>query len=325
MDEAPGLKSIDDATEIRKRILLAFEEAEYEGDEASRRTKLTFIVVGGGPTGVELAGALKEVAAQTLSADFRNVDTGTARVILVQAADRLLPSFQRKSSDAALQSLEALGVEVRLNSSVTAVDADGVMIGNERLCAQNVLWAAGVQASPLGQSLGVPLDGNGRVLVDSSLAIPGHPNVFVIGDMAAAVSTDSGLPVPGVAQGAIQSGQFVGNLIAREIRRGAAGGCRPVFNYRDKGRMATIGRALAVAEVGRFCFRGLLAWFMWSAIHVLFLIGFRNRLFVMLSWILSYLLNTGGARLITGHTKFHVKRFTETMPHIRGLSNPSSE
>ena len=311
--EAPGLKSIDDATEIRKRILLAFEEAEYEGDLESRRAKLTFVIVGGGPTGVELAGAMKEIAADTIVDDFRNIDTSTARIILVQAGDRLLPSFHEKLSASALRDLEQMGVEVRLNSRVTGVDEKGVKIGEEFLPAQNIFWAAGVKASPLGGTLGVPIDKSGRVLVAPDFSVPGSPNVFVLGDMAALNDPVTGNPVPGVAPAATQAGQFVGRLLAREVNQ-TEPSPRPTFRYFDKGSMATIGKAKAIAEIRGLRFRGFIAWCLWCFVHVAFLISFRSRIVVMLSWTWNYLLSTRGARLITGKNMLSIKQFRETFP-----------
>ena len=312
--EAPGLKTVDDATEIRKRILAAFEEAEYEADEESRRAKLTFVIVGGGPTGVELVGALKEIAADTIPYDFKNVDTSTARVILVHSGPRLLQSFSEASSRAALRSLEKMGVEVLLHSQVTDVDTRGVMVGTERISAQNVFWAAGVKAAPLAHTLGVPLDKSGRILVEPDLSVPGAPHIFAVGDIAAMTDTSTNTPVPGVAQGAIQSGAFVGKIIRAELT-GAPINPRPKFAYFDKGNMATIGKAKAVAEIFGFRFSGFFAWCLWSVVHVLFLVGFRNRLSVLLSWMWNYLVSSRGARLITGKVELHVKRFSRSMGH----------
>lgn len=306
--EAPGLKTVDDATEIRKRILAAFEEAEYEGDESSRKAKLTFIIVGGGPTGVELAGALKEIAADTIPFDFRNVDTSTARILLVHSGSRLLEAFSEKSSEAALRALTKMGVEVLLNSRVTDVDAYGVMVGTERIPAQNIFWAAGVKAAPLASTLGVPVDRNGRIIVGPDLSLPGTPNVFAIGDIAAMTDVVTKKPVPGVAQGAIQAGAFVGRIIRNEIE-GFVDRERPGFTYFNKGNMATIGKAKAVAEVFGMRFTGLVAWCLWSVVHVLFLVGFRNRISVLLSWVWNYLVSSRGARLITGKTELKVKEF----------------
>ncbi len=311
--EAPGLKSIEDAVEIRKRILLAFEEAEYEPSEPLRRAKLTFVIVGGGPTGVELAGVLKEIAVDTIRDDFHNVDTSTARIILIDAASRLLPSFDPVLSARAQRDLERMGIEVALNSKVTQVDARGVALGDRRIDAQNVFWAAGVKASPLAQSLGVPLDPAGRVLVLPDLSIPGHERVFAIGDVAAARDVRSGSLVPGVAQAAIQEGTFVGRIIKHELKtRGIDR--RPTFTYRDKGSMATLGKAKAVAQIGRLKFGGLTAWLLWSFVHVAFLVGFRNKLFVVLSWVWNYALSARGARLIVGAEPMSITTFRETVP-----------
>jgi NADH dehydrogenase len=297
--EAPGLKSIEDAVEIRKRILLAFEEAEYELNETTRRAKLTFVIVGGGPTGVELAGVLKEIAVDTIKDDFHNVDTSTARIVLIDASSRLLPTFDPELSARAQRDLERMGIEVILNSSVTQVDAHGVALGDTRIEAQNVFWAAGVKASPLAQTLGVPLDRAGRVVVNPDLSIPGHKQVFVIGDMAAAQDALTGAPVPGVAQAAIQEGAFVGEIIKHELQTNQTNR-RPTFAYRDKGSMATIGKAKAVAQIGNLKFGGLTAWLLWSFVHVAFLVGFRNKVFVVLSWVWNYTLSARGARLIVG-------------------------
>jgi NADH dehydrogenase len=303
---APGLKSVDDATEIRKRILIAFEEAEYEADETTRKAKLTFVIVGGGPTGVELAGALMEIAAKTIPDDFRNVDTSTARVILVHSGARILPSFAESLSQSALDELIKMGVEVQLNSRVTKVDAEGVMVGEQRVRAHNVFWAAGVQASPLARTLNVPLDRSGKIIVNPTLSIPGYPEVFAIGDIAAMTDGKSGTTVPAVAQGAVQSGRFVGQLIQKLVTQGATQE-KARFSYFDKGSMATIGKAKAVAEIGKLKFTGSIAWLLWSFVHVLFLVGFRNRIAVVLAWVWNYLFSSRGARLITGKVEYSVK------------------
>ncbi|MGE0142323.1 MAG: NAD(P)/FAD-dependent oxidoreductase [Planctomycetota bacterium] len=290
---APGLKTLEDALSIRRRVLSAYELAER--DPSRRKELLTFVVIGAGPTGVELAGALAEIACHTLVNDFDSIDPSSARVVLVEGGGRVLPQYGERSSEAAQKQLRSLGVEVRTSALVTRVDAHGVTFADgESLRAATVLWAAGVRASPLAQSLGVPLDRAGRVIVDEALAVPGHPEVFVVGDLAAAKSGDRA--VPGVAPAAIQGGRHV----AAAIRASLRGRQRPTFRYRDKGSLATIGRARAVAEIGRFRFRGFVAWFAWMAIHIAFLIGFRSRLFVMLSWMGSYLTFRRGARLITG-------------------------
>jgi NADH:ubiquinone reductase (H+-translocating) len=303
---APGLKSIDDATEIRKKVLIAFEEAEYEADEVARKAKLTFVIVGGGPTGVELAGALMEIAAKTIPDDFRNVDTSTARVILVHSGARILPSFAESLSQSALDALQQMGVEVLLNSKVTKVDAEGVMVGEQRVCAQNVFWAAGVQAASITKTLDVPLDKSGKIIVNPNLSLPGYPEVFAIGDIAAMVDAKSGKPVPAVAQGAAQSGRFVGQLIDKLVTKGTSQD-QARFSYFDKGSMATIGKAKAVAQIGKLKFTGSIAWLLWSFVHVLFLVGFRNRITVVLAWVWNYLFSSRGARLITGFVKYSVK------------------
>ena len=296
--DAPGLKSIEDATELRRRILLAFESAEYEESAAARRTALTFGIVGAGPTGVELAGAIKEIAGKTLPQDYKHIDTRTTRVILYEAGDRVLPTFPPDLSARAQRDLERMGVEIRLKSAVTGVSAEGIYIGKEFLAVRNVFWAAGVKASPLGQSLAVPLDRTGRVVVGPDLTIPGHPEVFVTGDLAAAKSADTGEPVPGVAQGGIQMGRYAGRTIAREVAGRASS--REPFVYRDKGTLAIIGKAKAVAVIGRLRTGGFLAWLLWGGVHIAFLIGFRNRLKVLASWFWSWLLNARDARMITG-------------------------
>jgi NADH dehydrogenase len=303
---APGLKSIEDATEMRRRILLAFESAEYEANESARRAALTFGIVGGGPTGVELAGAIKEIAGQTLPKDYKHIDTRTTRVILFEGADRVLPPFPPKLSERALQDLQRMGVEVRLNSVVTNITPQGIYVGEEFIPVRNVFWAAGVRASRLGQSLGVPLDRAGRVVVGPDLTIPGHPEVFITGDMAAATSADTGMLVPGVAQGGIQMGRYAGRTIAAE----AAGHSRPTarnaFVYHDKGSLAVIGKAKAVAHFGKFELGGFLAWLLWGGVHIAFLIGFRNRVLVLLSWFWNWVLNARDARLITGEAQLDI-------------------
>jgi NADH:ubiquinone reductase (H+-translocating) len=304
---APGLKSIEDATELRRRILLAFESAEYEEGEAARRAVLTFGIVGAGPTGVELAGAIKEIAGQTIPRDYKHIDTRTTRVVLFEGGPRILPTFPPDLSARAQRDLERMGVEVRLNSTVTSVTPHGIFIAEEFIPVRNVFWAAGVKASRLGQSLGVPLDRAGRVIVGPDLAIPGHPEVFVAGDMAAARSADTGAPVPGVAQGGLQMGRYAGEVIASEVIGGSTPGSRKPFVYHDKGSMAVIGKAKAVAQIGRLHFGGFLAWLVWGGIHIAFLIGFRNRMQVLFSWFWNWLLNARDARLITGDTRLHLQ------------------
>ncbi len=291
---APGLKTIEDALEIRRRFLLAFELAERESDEARRRALLTFVIVGGGPTGVELAGALAEIARHTLAADFRHIRPQSTRVVLLEAASRVLQAYPEKLSSSALRQLERLGVEVRTGVPVSAVDRDGVTFDGERIAAGTVLWGAGVAASPLARTLGVPLDRAGRVAVLPDLTVPGHPEIAVAGDLAA-VRTEGGEPVPGVAPAAIQEGRHAARNMVRILRSEQT---RP-FRYRDKGMLATIGRAAAVARIGRMQFSGFLAWLAWLFVHIYFLIGFRNRVAVILQWAWSYLTFKRGARLIT--------------------------
>lgn len=294
---APGLKTIDEAFEIRRRVLIAYEKAERETDAARRKELLTFVVVGGGPTGVELAGALAEIARNTLTRDFRNVDPQSARVVLLDAGDRLLPPYLPRLSESAKRQLEGLGVQVVTGSRVTAIDERGVSIGAERIQAATVLWAAGVQASPLGKSLGAPMDRAGRIQVEPDLSLPGQPHVFVIGDMAA-VKWRDGL-VPGVAPAAMQMGRYV----ARAIVARMAGKTVPPFAYADKGSLATIGRSRAVAQFGKWGFSGIVAWSLWLWLHIFFLIGFRNRIVVMIEWFWAYLTFQRSARIILEEPK----------------------
>lgn len=292
---APGLKRVDDATYLRRRILVAFERAEAEADVDRQRGFLNFVVVGGGPTGVEMAGAIAELARKALAADFRKIDPRDARVILVQGLSKVLPSFPPALSDRAREDLERLGVEVRLNQTVTQCDADGVALGTERISAATVVWAAGVMASPAGSWLGVETDGVGRVKVNPDLSVPGHSEIFVIGDTSHCVGA-SGSPLPGIAPVAKQQGEYIGRLLkARSL-----GNDSPPFRYRDFGMMATIGRKSAVAQLWGVHFDGLLAWLLWSAAHVYYLIGFRNRLAVMMNWMWNYFTFERGTRLITG-------------------------
>ena len=303
---APGMKTLDDAIEIRRRLLIAFEEAEWEADDAARRAKLTFIVVGGGPTGVELAGAIMETASRSLPQDFRFVDTKTARVILVQGGDRLLRTWPEAMGRRVRRDLEKMGVEVWLNNRVTSVDAEGVVIGERRVAAENVFWAAGVQGQAVAAELGVELDRAGRVVVGPDMSIAGHPEVFVIGDAAHATDSKTGEPVPGVAQGAIQAGRFVAEIITRDLE-GVEGSDRPAFRYKDKGSMATIGRGKAVVSVGWLNYGGFLGWLSWSALHLSFIVGFQAKLFVALSWFRNYVFAERRVRLITGDPETSVK------------------
>jgi NADH dehydrogenase len=295
---APGLKDVEDAFEIRRRVLLAFENAEQEPDEARRRAWLTFAIVGAGPTGVELAGALEEIAKRTLAKDFRNFDPASTRVILIDAADRVLATFPEALSVHATTILRARGVELLLGRRVTAIDATGVTMGDVHLAARTVLWAAGVKASPLGASLGVPLDRGGRVLVAPDLSVPGRPEVFVVGDLCA--FEQDGQWLPGVAQPAIQAGQHAAKNALRVLR----GEPTLPFHYHDKGMMATIGRAAAVAQIGKLQLWGFVAWLMWVTIHIWYLIGFRNRLVVMIEWAWAYISFSRNARVILDRTAF---------------------
>ncbi len=292
---APGLKTLEDALEIRRRVLLAYEAAERERDGAEQEALLTFVVVGGGPTGVELAGALGEISRQTITRDFRLIDPSRARIVLVEGAPRILTAFPESLSRAAQDALQRIGVEVRTGVTVTRVTTDAVWLGGEQIRARTVLWAAGVAAAPLARTLGTPLDRSGRVLVEPDLSIPGHPEAFAIGDVCAFLH-QTGAPLPGVAPVAIQQGRAVADNVLRRV-----GGqpTRP-FRYRDKGSMATIGRAAAVAVVGRFKLSGLVAWLAWLLVHIMFLIGFRNRLLVLFEWAWAYVTWHRGARLITG-------------------------
>ena len=301
---APGLKTIDDALAIRGRILLAFERAERESDPERRRALLTFVVVGGGPTGVELAGAIGEIACKVMARDFRTIDTRDARTILVEAGPRILPAFPPDLSEKAEHSLERLCVEVRTGAAVTRLEEGAVWLGDERVASGTVLWAAGVAPSPIARSLGVPLDRAGRVVVDAGLTIQGHPEVFVIGDLAAATGAD-GKPLPGLAPVAIQQGEYAARVVAREAAGGpgAAGPAREPFRYHDRGTMATIGRDAAVVDLGRLRFSGYPAWLLWCFIHILWLIGFRNRFLVMIEWAWAYVRFERSARLITGNVR----------------------
>ncbi len=293
---APGLKTIDDATYVRRRILVAFEQAEMCSDPAERRRLMTFVIVGAGPTGVELAGTIAELARRTLSRDFRRIDSRSAHVVLVEAGPRILSAFTEASSAYALRSLEKLGVDVRLEHRVSACDAEGVIVNGARLPSATVLWAAGVRASRAGRWLGAATDKAGRVLVGPELRVPGHDDVFVIGD-AAAVRDAAGRPVPGVAPAAKQQGRYV----ARWLRSAVEGQRAPgPFRYRDYGNFATIGRKSAVIETPVLRLRGLVAWWIWGIGHIYFLIGVHSPVVVALSWLRQYLTYGRGARLITG-------------------------
>jgi NADH:ubiquinone reductase (H+-translocating) len=291
---APGLKKIDDATKLRHRLLLAFEEAETAEDAAERRRLLTFVIIGGGPTGVELAGAIAELAKVALARDFRHIDPRSSRIILVESGPRVLATFPEALSAFAKRALEKLGVEVRLDHPASACDAEGVVVDGKRIEARTIIWAAGVAASPAAKWLGASTDRAGRVIVGSDLTLSGHPEIFVIGDTAAAPGRD-GKPLPGVAPVAKQQGAYVASVIAARI----AGRTEPRFRYRNYGNLATIGRKVAVADFGQVRLSGRLAWLLWGGVHVLFLIGFRNRVAVLLDWLWAYVTFQRGARLIT--------------------------
>jgi NADH dehydrogenase len=280
--DAPGLKTIGEALDVRRRILRAFEAAELEPSAEQRRAWTTFVVIGGGPTGVELAGALAEIAGRTLARDFRSFDPRATRVILIEAGPRILSSFSEYLSQRAREDLEGLGIEVRTGTPVSDLGADFVEIDSERIEARTILWAAGVRASPLTSQLGVPIDRAGRVWVEEDLSVPDRPEVFVCGDLIA--KTQDGKPLPGVAQLAIQSGRHAALNIARTV----TGQERSPFRYSDKGSMATIGRNKAVAQVGRMQFTGIVAWWLWLIVHILFLVGFRHRIGVLFEWAWAY-------------------------------------
>jgi NADH:quinone reductase (non-electrogenic) len=293
-EHAPGLKTLEQATEIRGRVLRAFERAEAEQDPQKRRALLTFIVVGGGPTGVELAGAIGEMSRFTLARDFRTIDPKLTRIVLLEAGPRILPSFDAELAGRATRELENLGVQVWTNSCVSRITENGVYVGEEHMSATTVLWAAGVQASGLGRFLSTPLDPRGRVLVGADLTIPKHAEVFVLGDLAHCRPQGSAQPLPGVATVALQQGLYV----ARTILEDLAGVPRKAFSFDDKGQMAAIGRRRALVQAGRWRSAGMVAWLMWLAVHIYYLSGFRNRLFVLLQWGWSYLTFARGSRLI---------------------------
>lgn len=295
---APGLKRIEDAIEIRRRILLAFERAECEDDEDERRRLMNFVVVGGGPTGVEMAGAMAELARRALARDFKHIDPRAARIILVEAGPRVLPTFPEALSREAEQQLERLGVEVRKGAPVTAVDSDGVIVGDERIEARTVIWAAGIAASPAAIWIGADHDRAGRIKVNPDLSVPGHPEIFAIGDTALSMD-QNGKPLPGVAPVAKQQGYYVARLIKARLKGKQIG----PFRYRDYGNLATIGRKAAVIDFGKIRLHGLVAWLIWTIAHIYYLIGFRNRLLVAINWLWAYFTFQRGARLITGRAQ----------------------
>ncbi|PYX50142.1 MAG: FAD-dependent oxidoreductase [Acidobacteria bacterium] len=305
---APGLKTIEDALEIRRRILLAFELAERQAAAGESGFPLNFVVVGAGPTGVELAGTLAEISRHALLHEFRAIDPKSTQILLIEGGPRVLPTYPEELSSSAQEQLHRLGVEVRTSAMVTAVEPGAVHVGETRLAAAVILWAAGVAASPLGKTLGVPVDRAGRVAVEPDLSLPDHPEVFVIGDLAA-LKDESGKMLPGVAPVAIQQGRYVAKIIQREVEAATKAPAkgpimpRPGFHYWDKGSLATIGRAAAVAKFGKIHISGFIAWLAWLFVHILFLIGFRNRLLVFIEWAWSYVTYERGARLITGSTQ----------------------
>ncbi|HET9038832.1 MAG TPA: NAD(P)/FAD-dependent oxidoreductase [Gemmatimonadales bacterium] len=295
---APGLKSLEDALEIRRRVLLAFERAERETDAVRRHAFLTFVIVGGGPTGVEMAGAVAEIRRYALRRDFRHIDPAEATVMLLEGGPRLLPSYPESLSDQAKQKLRNLGVEVRTETFVTDIRPGSVSAAGWVIPSQTVIWAAGNTASPVLRSLGAPLDRMGRALVEPDCTIPGHPEVFVLGD-AAAFNHQEGGPLPGICPVAIQMGEYTAAVIEGDL----AGRPRRAFSYWDKGQLAVIGRGQAVADIWKLHFGGFIAWVVWIFVHVFFLIGFRNRVLVLLQWAWSYVTYSRGARLITGENQ----------------------
>ena len=297
-EHAPGLKTLDDALDLRRKLLLAFERAEAASDPAEREAWLHFAIVGGGPTGVELAGTLAEIAKHTLKDEFRNIDPASARVRLVEAGPRVLAAFPDDLSAKAKRQLEKLGVEISTGTPVKEINADGYQLGETFVPAKTVVWAAGVAASPLGAMLGAPLDRAGRVQVQADLSVPGHPDIFVAGDLAA-LTQANGKPVPGVAPAAKQ----MGRLVAHNIRARLSGGKTNAFTYKDYGNLATIGRMAAVVDLGKLKFSGLLAWWFWLVMHVFFLIGFRNRVVVLLNWWWAYWSYQRAARIILGESR----------------------
>ncbi len=309
---APGLKSIEDAIEIRRRFLLAFERAELAEALDERSAHLTFVIVGGGPTGCELAGVMQEIAGRAMRSDFRRIDTGQTRVLLIEAGPRVLPSFPAALAERAAAELRELGVEVRTGIPVTRIEADAVYMGDTRIPTHNVFWAAGNTASPLARSLGVPLTRSGLVIVERDLSIPGHPEVFVVGDLAFTTKED-GRPNPGVAQVALQAGRAAAENVKRILRHQAT---RP-FRYFDKGDLATIGRDKAIANLfgGRMQVSGRPAWWLWLFIHIMYLVGFRNRISVLIQWAYAYFTYQRGVRLITGRERYGGEVTYEPVPY----------
>ena len=313
---APGLKTVEDALEIRRRVLLAFELAEKEAVAGGPRPTLNFVIVGGGPTGVELAGTLAEIAHRVLQDEFRSIDPKRTRILLLEGGPRILPTYAPDLSESAVRQLQKLGVEVRAPAMVTKIDPGAVWVGEERVPAAVILWAAGVAASSLGKKLGASIDRSGRVMVNSDLTIPNHPEVFVIGDLAT-LKDKYGNPLPGVAPVALQEGRYVAKAIGGDLQRSP----RQNFHYVDKGSLATIGRNAAVAEFRKLHISGYFAWLAWLFIHIFFLIGFRNRIIVLIQWAWSYFTYERGARLITGDTTLpgwpNAKPESEAEPALR--------
>jgi NADH dehydrogenase len=315
-EHAPGLKTLEQATEIRRRVLSAFEQAECERDQTRRRALLTFVVVGGGPTGVELAGAIGEMTRFTLARDFRNIDPKLTRIVLIEAGPRILPSFDPQLSSRATTELERLGVQLWTNSAVTRINADGVFVGQEHLASASVIWAAGVQASPIGKSLHGEIDRQGRVMVRADLSVPGYPEILVIGDQSHFKAPYMDRPLPGVASVAIQQGRHAARTICADLD----GERRKEFRYVDKGQMATIGRRRAVMQKGSFRSAGMFAWLVWLLVHIYFLSGFKNRLFVLIQWSWSYLTFARGTRLIV---EKEWRSFRKPVPAAEPASAPA--
>lgn len=298
---APGLKTLDDATRMRQNVLLAFEEAERTSDPEEIRRLTTIVVIGGGPTGVELAGAFAELTRHVLSCDFHNIDAQTPRIILLEVAPRILLPFTEKLSASAKHQLETLGVDVRLNQKIKDIDADGVTLENERIDAANIFWGAGVVGSPVLETMGIELARGNKIPVEPDCSVPGYPEVFAVGDIVA-LKDAQGKPVPGVSPAAMQMGRHVAKVIRDELASGRTQppAERAAFTYKDKGSMATIGRSRAVAQIGKLHFGGFFAWLAWLGVHLVFLIGFRNQLAVLIQWFYSYINYKRGARIITG-------------------------
>jgi NADH:ubiquinone reductase (H+-translocating) len=317
---APGLKTIEDAIEMRRRVLLAFELAERQAAEGEGQIQLNFVVIGGGPTGVELAGTLAEIARLVLAQEFASIDPKRTRIILLEGGPRVLPAYSEDLSRSAENQLRKLGVEVQTSAMVTRVESDAVYVGDTRIPAVVILWAAGVAASPLGKKLGVPIDRAGRVMVEPDLSVPGHPEVFVIGDLAA-LKDKNGKPLPGLAPVAMQEGDAVAKTIGRDLKHKP----RKPFHYFDKGTLATIGRAAGVAQFGKIHISGYFAWLSWLFIHIFFLIGFRNRLLVMIEWAWSYFTYERGARLITGDNRLPSWSKTHPYASAQNGSEPATK